>query len=998
MDTVHLTVTGVPSPTIGRLALRYFVESGGPTGDNSDYIGIDTLFFNGPCGPTPTPGSPTPTATATSTGTPSATPTSTPCAGTVLSEDFDEWTPPLLPPGWVATNAQGPAPFWVTSATLPDTPPNCAFIDDPLVVSDKLLITPDIAVSSAAAQVSFRNSFNLEDTFDGGVLEVSSPNINAGAFTDITAPAVGGNFVTGGYTDTISTSFKSPIMGRMAWSGNGGGYINSVANLGPNVAGQTIKLRFRMASDNSVSAVGWRVDGVNVVDGACPSGTPTATATATATSTGTPGPSCSPIITHSSTQTITAGNSVSCNNGAAHTDNSYWRAFNMGTFAGGQTYNVDSVSFGVESANNTQPVTVRLYTNSGGAFPGGVRTQIATTTIDVTAAQTGTVVQTPLAATVPAGTSELVMELFTPDGAAGGNLFFVGSNADPQTGPSYLSAADCGVATPTDVSAIGFPNMHIVFNVHGSCGGGPTATATATSTGTPSATPTSTACAGTILAENFDGVTAPALPAGWTATNATGGAPLWVTSTTSPDTPPNAAFVDDPLVVTDKLLITPNIAVSSAAAQVSFRNSFNLEDTFDGGVLEVSSPNINAGAFTDITAPAVGGNFVTGGYTDTISTSFKSPIMGRMAWSGNGGGYINSVANLGPNVAGQTIKLRFRMASDNSVSAVGWRVDGVNVVDGACPSATPTATATGTVSPSATPSCPPTITHSSTQTITTGNSVSCNNGAAHTDNSYWRAFNMGTFVGGLAYNVDSVSFGVESANNTQPVTVRLYTNSGGAFPAGTRTQIAAVTLDVTAAQTGTVVTTPLVATVPAGSELVMELFTPDGAAGGNLFFVGSNADPQTGPSYLSAAACGVVTPTDVSAIGFPNMHIVFNVHGSCGKPSATPTATATATGTSPTPTATATATATFTGTPIPTPTPTATASASATPSTTPAAQPLNLSTRMLVQTGDNVGIGGFIITGTTPKRVIVRAIGPSLPVAGALADPTLELHGSGWVY
>ena len=48
-----------------------------------------------------------------------------------------------------------------------------------------------------------------------------------------------------------------------------------------------------------------------------------------------------------------------------------------------------------------------------------------------------------------------------------------------------------------------------------------------------------------------------------------------------------------------------------------------------------------------------------------------------------------------------------------------------------------------------------------------------------------------------------------------------------------------------------------------------------------------------------------------------------------------------------------------------------------------------------MQTGDNVLIGGFIITGNAPKRVIVRGIGPSLPVeiAGRLADPVLELHG-----
>ena len=55
----------------------------------------------------------------------------------------------------------------------------------------------------------------------------------------------------------------------------------------------------------------------------------------------------------------------------------------------------------------------------------------------------------------------------------------------------------------------------------------------------------------------------------------------------------------------------------------------------------------------------------------------------------------------------------------------------------------------------------------------------------------------------------------------------------------------------------------------------------------------------------------------------------------------------------------------------------------------------NISTRLRVETGDNVLIGGFIITGTQPKKVIVRAIGPSLPLAGVLADPVLELHGPG---
>jgi hypothetical protein len=62
-------------------------------------------------------------------------------------------------------------------------------------------------------------------------------------------------------------------------------------------------------------------------------------------------------------------------------------------------------------------------------------------------------------------------------------------------------------------------------------------------------------------------------------------------------------------------------------------------------------------------------------------------------------------------------------------------------------------------------------------------------------------------------------------------------------------------------------------------------------------------------------------------------------------------------------------------------------------STTPLPQaPLNMSTRLPVGTDQNVLIGGFIIAGPTQKRVLIRAIGPSLTVPGALQDPMLELH------
>jgi hypothetical protein len=62
---------------------------------------------------------------------------------------------------------------------------------------------------------------------------------------------------------------------------------------------------------------------------------------------------------------------------------------------------------------------------------------------------------------------------------------------------------------------------------------------------------------------------------------------------------------------------------------------------------------------------------------------------------------------------------------------------------------------------------------------------------------------------------------------------------------------------------------------------------------------------------------------------------------------------------------------------------------------TPLPQLTNISTRALVETGDNVVIGGFIVQGSAAKRVIIRALGPELTqygVADPLRNPTLELH------
>ena len=153
---------------------------------------------------------------------------------------------------------------------------------------------------------------------------------------------------------------------------------------------------------------------------------------------------------------------------------------------------------------------------------------------------------------------------------------------------------------------------------------------------------------------------------------------------------------------------------------------------------------------------------------------------------------------------------------------------------------------------------------------------------------------------------------------------------------------------------------------PGGSPAQTNSFQVDVPANGNLLVNVQEITAGAGCSGYSVTISGLVGNTSGP--------------GPCGV-AATPTPT-------PIPTPTPTPT------PIPTPTPTPTP----TPSPSSASQAINLSTRMRVDKGDNVGIGGFIITGSAPKHVIVRAIGPSLARNGltdVLADPVLELHGPG---
>jgi len=225
-----------------------------------------------------------------------------PVAGCGLFENFELVTPPVLPPGWTAINAIDPdGILWQSSDSGDPSPPanslpNAGWVNDPDTISDKYLDSPTGTIDPVGSSaLFFWNNYALEDGFDGAVLEVS---IDGGPFQDILA--VGGTFAKGGYNGTISTCCGNPLAGRQAWTGNSGGFIQTIVEGLP--TGMPIVLRWRMASDSSGSGEGWRVDDIVIV---CERPTPTPTPFPTPTPPITPSPTATVTPTPSSTVTVT---------------------------------------------------------------------------------------------------------------------------------------------------------------------------------------------------------------------------------------------------------------------------------------------------------------------------------------------------------------------------------------------------------------------------------------------------------------------------------------------------------------------------------------------------------------------------------------------------------------------------------------------------------------------------------------------------------------------
>jgi hypothetical protein len=188
---------------------------------------------------------------------------------TNFAENFDEVTPPNLPAGWSTSDTENKGVIWTTESGASYSSPNAVYCPDAAFIDEVYLTSPGITLPSGPCQLSFQQSFNLEDTYDGGILQIK---IGSGSFEDILA--AGGTFATGGYVEELTEPDDprhclGPLLDDDAWSGTSDGFMTTVVNLPSSAEGQTIQLRWACGTDCENEALvgtgGWWIDNIAII-------------------------------------------------------------------------------------------------------------------------------------------------------------------------------------------------------------------------------------------------------------------------------------------------------------------------------------------------------------------------------------------------------------------------------------------------------------------------------------------------------------------------------------------------------------------------------------------------------------------------------------------------------------------------------------------------------------------------------------------------------------
>ncbi len=156
--------------------------------------------------------------------------------------------------GWNAIQILGSDGFQLSTSN-PNSGTQSWFIQDVGADNTHSLESPDFTLSTDAA-LSLWHSFDTESGWDGGLVEYSD---NGGSTWNSLEDYV----ILGKYTGVIGASSNNDIANKPGWSGNSGGYINSVISLS-HLSGMTIRLRLFYGSDNNTFSDGWYIDDISI--------------------------------------------------------------------------------------------------------------------------------------------------------------------------------------------------------------------------------------------------------------------------------------------------------------------------------------------------------------------------------------------------------------------------------------------------------------------------------------------------------------------------------------------------------------------------------------------------------------------------------------------------------------------------------------------------------------------------------------------------------------
>ena len=185
---------------------------------------------------------------------------------------------------------------------------------------------------------------------------------------------------------------------------------------------------------------------------------------------------------------------------------------------------------------------------------------------------------------------------------------------------------------------------------------------------------------GTDWSSNFNGTYTP-----WKSFSAAG-SNSWAMTSNQTQSSPNAYFAAAPTSKTTTLLTTPSIFIPEAASnlQLKFSHSYDLEYGKDGARLQLSVDD--GTTWFDADDAGSGVTFASNGYGSSISAAENSDFAGKRAWSGNSGGFVETILNLNDNAkfAGKTVRLRWTLATNasNAGASTGWYLQSVSLEEG----------------------------------------------------------------------------------------------------------------------------------------------------------------------------------------------------------------------------------------------------------------------------------------------------------------------------